>query len=88
MVDILDIADMVVVVAVDRRKSWNRNGGTVGYGLMIMEKIIGLSAIDDYCNVGKDVDGNEGTVGYGSIIVEKTIGLFAESKLVCVSRPL
>ena len=44
---------------------------------MIVEKIIGLSAINDYCNVGKDVDGNGGTVGYGSMIMEKTIGLFA-----------
>ena len=41
MVDTLDIADMVVVVVVvdvaaDRRKSWNGNGGTVGYGSMIV----------------------------------------------------
>ena len=55
MVDILGIADMVGVVAVDGRKRWNGNGGTVGYGSMIVEKTIGLSAIDDDCDVGKDV---------------------------------
>ena len=50
------IADMVVVVAVDGRKSWNGNGGTVGYGSMIVvEETIVLTVIDD-CDVGKAVD--------------------------------
>ena len=60
-VDNFDVADMVVVVvaaAVDGRMSWNLNGGTVQYGLMIVEKTIGLSAIDD-CDIGKDVDVDE-----------------------------
>ena len=39
-VDNFDVADMVVVVvavaAVDGRMSWNLNGGTVGYGSMIV----------------------------------------------------
>mmetsp|Transcript_31247 Transcript_31247/g.34988 ORF Transcript_31247/g.34988 Transcript_31247/m.34988 type:complete len:120 (-) Transcript_31247:105-464(-) len=45
---------MVGVVAVDGRKRWNGNGGTVGYGSMIVEKTIGLSAIDGDRDVGKD----------------------------------
>jgi len=60
-VDNFDVADMVVVVvaaAVDGRMSWNLNGETVEYGLMIVEKTIGLSAIDD-CDIGKDVDVDE-----------------------------
>eukprot|EP00751_Fragilariopsis_kerguelensis_P004067 CAMPEP_0170823884 /NCGR_PEP_ID=MMETSP0733-20121128/44960_1 /TAXON_ID=186038 /ORGANISM="Fragilariopsis kerguelensis, Strain L26-C5" /LENGTH=55 /DNA_ID=CAMNT_0011186999 /DNA_START=470 /DNA_END=634 /DNA_ORIENTATION=- len=46
---------VVVAAAVDGRMSWNLNGGTVQYGLMIVEKTIGLSAIND-CDIGKDVD--------------------------------
>ena len=59
VVDILGIADMVVVAAVDGRKSWNENGGMVGYISMIAEKMIDLSVIDDDCNVGKNVDVDE-----------------------------
>ena len=61
MIDILDIADMVVVVVVavvDGSMSWNGNGGMVGYGSMNVEETIGLSVIDDG-NVGKDVDVDE-----------------------------
>ena len=61
MVDILGIADMVGVVGVDGRKRWNGNGGTVGYGSMIVEKTIGLSVIDydrDVGNVDVDEEGN------------------------------
>ena len=60
MVDILGITDMIGVVAVDERKRWNGNGGTVRYGSMIMEKIISLSVIDDDRYVGNDDVKEEG----------------------------
>ena len=68
MVDILGIADMVGVVAVDGRKRWNGNGGTVGYSSMIVEKTIGLSVIDydhDVGNVDVDEEGSRTLVVVG-----------------------
>ena len=55
---IVVITYLSLVAAVDGRMSWNLNGETVEYGLMIVEKTIGLSAIND-CDIGKYVDVDE-----------------------------